>query len=166
MMNVHVQERDMIATIQTEGSSPEMYEASAALAVPLLRALATPPLNDRIGALHFCADTEPAPARTFQMLIHCELSFHTAVSAIFDNQALIFLSELLRDRLEGSLTGSKFPGDSGAPDAYPYPTLREIVDLVSEGCGDEAVKLAHRRTDRIYRALIRAVGEDTKASSR
>ena len=62
-------------------TTAELYQASAALAIPLLRALAKPPMNDRIGALQVCADTEPIPALTIEQLIQCEMSFHTAIFA-------------------------------------------------------------------------------------
>jgi hypothetical protein len=91
-------------------------------------ALAKPPMNDRIGALQVCADTEPIPALTIEQLIQRETSFHTATFAIFGNPALIYLSALLHERLDGSLPGIALPIASRPPDTSPHP--REIVDLV------------------------------------
>jgi hypothetical protein len=92
-------------------------------------------MNDHIGALQVCAHTESTPA-TIQQLIQREMSFHTATFAIFDNQAVIYLSALLHERLDGSLPGIALPIASSAPDTSP-PPLREIVDLVSNGYGNE-----------------------------
>jgi hypothetical protein len=139
-------------------TTAKLFQASTALAIPLLRALAKPPMNDRIGAPQVCADTESAPALTIQQLIQREMSFHTATFAIFDNQALIYLSALLHERLDGSLPGIALPIASSAPDTSP-PPFREIVDLVSNGYGNEAVRSAHHRAHRIY-ALVSGQSHD------
>ena len=73
--------------------------------IPRLWALAKPPINDRIGALQVCADMEPIPTLTIEQLIQREMSFHTATFAIFGNPALIYLSALLHERLDGFLPG-------------------------------------------------------------
>lgn len=55
-------------------TTAKLFQASTALAIPLLRALAKPPMNDRIGAPQVCADTESTPALTIQQLIRREMS--------------------------------------------------------------------------------------------
>ena len=137
-------------------TTAELYQANAALAIPLLRALAKPPINDRIGALQVCADMEPIPTLTIEQLIQREMSFHTATFAIFGNPALIYLSALLHERLDGSLPGIALLSPPGHR-TLPH-TPREIVDLV-RGYGNEAVRSAHHRADGIY-ALMSGQSHD------
>jgi hypothetical protein len=136
-----------------QATTAELYQASTALAIPLLRTLATPPLINRIDALGDYADTEPYPALSVHLLIQCEISFQTSVFAIVDNKALTYLSARLYEQLARSLPGFAISAASEGPDSLPYPRLRQIVDLVGSGEGDKAVRLAHHRADRIY-ALV------------
>jgi hypothetical protein len=109
-------------------TTAELFQANAALAIPLVWALAKPPMKDRIGALQVCADMEPIPTLTIEQLIQREMCFHTATFAIFGNPALIYLSALMHERLDGSLPGIALLIASRPPDTSPHP--REIVDLV------------------------------------
>jgi len=140
---------------QRRTTGAELYQASTALAMSLLRSLAEPPLIDRVHALQVCADAEPFPAISIQALIQCEISFQISIFAVFDNEALTSLSALLHEPLDRSTQGIAFPSTSNGPEPLEYPRLREIVDLVSNGFGDEAVRLAHHRSDRIYALLVR-----------
>lgn len=110
-----------------------LFQASTALAIPLLRALAKPPIRPhrrsaglRRHGIHPCPD-HPAAHPTRNVLSHSDLRH-------IDNQALIYLSALLHERLDGSLPGIALPIASSAPDTSP-PPFREIVDLVSNGYG-------------------------------
>jgi len=126
----------------------ELYEASASLAIPLLRPLAGFPLNQRIAPLQACAAAKFAQPMLVDQLIPIEMLFHKKVLEIFGNQTLMYMSSLLHERLVGSLRDAP-PIAAGRDGTAPRPALREIVHLVRSGCGSEAVQSAHERTARI-----------------
>jgi hypothetical protein len=135
-------------------TTAELYQASTALAIPLLRTLAVPPLFNRIDALQVCADSEPYPQESLELIICCEITFQTELFAAHDNAALTFLAELLHERLARSIRGIAVPDAADGSSLSSYPRLRQIVDLASEGCGDTAVRLARRRAEHVYLLVL------------
>jgi len=139
---------------QSRTTTAELYQASTALAIPLLRTLAVPPLINRIDALQVWANAEPYLATSLQLVIRCEIAFQRELFALNDNAALTFLAELLHERLARSMRGLAVSDAADGPSLCSYPRLQQIVDLASEGCGDTAVRLARRRAEHIHLLVL------------
>ena len=95
----------------------------------------------------------PAPGGPFgECLRRAVRASRPAVSRCCGQPRLsTLLYELL---LDPSTPGIALPKASSGPEPFAYPRLREIVDLVSNGYGGQAVKLARRRANRIHALLV------------
>lgn len=135
-------------------ASAELFQARAALAIPLLRALAGPLSDTDAASLRAFAMEEALPVRSVRELIHREMAFHTVVFAAFANPALSYISELVAGKLDSSLARIETPIVSCIADELALPSFDAIIALLRDGYGDESARAAHHRADVIHEAVF------------